>query len=139
MADQIYLTAFDTRQVYLGFDAGGQMATMDFVMRAGDSKSLIVTVKDANTGAVVNLTSATITWKVGLTLKRTTTALTKIVAAGQIALTSPTLGIFTITLAASDTASLEGDYVHEAKITFADATINRSLRGIMSVGPSLNA
>ena len=107
------------------------MATQDFVMTAGDTKYLDISVKDPNTGDAVAITSATITWKAYKSQGRAV-VLSKSTSSG-ITITDGPGGVFRVTLTAgSDTSALKGDYVHEWKITFSDTTVLRG-RGKMTV------
>jgi len=112
------------------------MATLDFSMKAGDTKLIDVTVRDPNTGDAVAITSATISWEVYRSKGRAT-VLTKATGSG-ISITDGTGGVFRITITAgSDTSGLIGDYVHETKLTFSDSTILRK-EGRMTVEPAFN-
>jgi hypothetical protein len=109
------------------------METTDFRMTVGDDKSLRVSVTDAD-GAVVAITSATISWKVTRSL-RSTAVLTKTTSSG-ISITSGSGGIFTISIDPADTASLTpGDYYHEAQVTFSGGDVGTVLKGIMTIEP----
>ena len=111
------------------------MATQDFSMIAGDTKVLTVTVRDPSTGDPVSIVDASITWKASKSVGRTV-VLTKTTAAG-ISITDGANGVFTITLAAANTVGFSGSYIHEAKVTFSDGTVQRVLRGMMHVEPAL--
>jgi hypothetical protein len=110
------------------------MATQDFSMNVGDTKYLDVSVRDPSTGDAVAITAATITWKVYHSKGRAV-VLTKSTSSG-ITITDGAGGVFRVTIAIADTASLEAkDYVHEWKITFSDTTVIRG-RGRMTLEPS---
>ena len=103
----------------------------DFTMYAGDSKTLTVTVTDG-AGAAKNITSATITWKM-LEEQGGTVKLTKTVGSG-IALTTPSSGIFTVTIAAADTSAfLAGQYYHEAEVTDSGSLVSTVLTGTITL------
>lgn len=107
------------------------MATMNFSMKAGDTKLIDWTVRDPNTLEAVNITGATISWKASRSLKRAV-VLSKTTSSG-ISITDGAGGTFRLTISAgSDTSSLKGEYVHEAKITFSDSSVLR-LQGRMTV------
>lgn len=79
----------------------------------------IAVVARADDGDRLDLTSATIAWK----LARHADAAAKIsYAVGSgITVTNAAQGEFTITIAAADLDSLEGYYVHQCKITIGSA------------------
>ena len=107
----------------------------DFTMYAGDTNTITVTVTDS-AGAVVNITGATITWKL-LEEQGGTIALTKTVGSGII-ITNGAGGIFTIALAATDTASLlAGAYYHEAELTDTSSNVSTILIGTLTLKESI--
>jgi hypothetical protein len=100
-------------------------AVKNFIHLAGEDVTLSMTARDA-TGAILNLTGATIAWKLALN-------------AGDTALVSKTgtivsaaAGTFTVALVAADTADLYGDYVHQAIVTISGA-VTVGVRGIMRI------
>lgn len=104
----------------------------DFVMFAGDDKTIEVSVVDT-TGAAVAITSATIEWRASKT-KAATAAVTKTTSSG-ISITNGAGGVFQITLTDSDTESLSGTYEHEAQVTFSGGLIATVMQGKMHVRP----
>lgn len=106
----------------------------DFNMVAGDSKTLVVTVKDS-TGGPVNISGATISWKAARSLRKTP-VISKAVNTGIIITNGPD-GEFTVTLDSADTDDLSGNYYHEAQVTATDGTISTVLRGTMKVDRAL--
>lgn len=98
-----------------------------------ETKVFTVDVVDQDDGAAVDLTSATITWRVK---EGSTTKFSKTVGSG-ITLTSPTTGRFTITLATGDTSGLSGQYEHECRATLSDGTITTLFTGRLVVQPTL--
>ena len=111
------------------------MAT-DFQLYQGDSKTLSVTVKDA-TGAVVVITGASIKWQASKS-KGKTSDISKTTSSG-ISITNGAGGVFQVTIAASDTESLVGEFYHEAEVIFSDSTVSTVLVGRMRVIPVLIA
>lgn len=109
----------------------------NFSMIAGDTRTLVVTVKDPD-GDAVSITSATIKWHAARTSSRTA-AITKTTGGSGIAITDGAGGIFTVTLDADDTEDLVGNFMHEAEITFADSSISTVLQGTMKINPRLIA
>lgn len=97
---------------------------------AGEIRSIVVTVWDLNTGAVEDLTSASVSWKVK---RGSSTAISKSVGSGITLASDPTTGVFTISLQAANTSSLEGEYQHEARVTLSDGTIATVLTGRFTV------
>jgi hypothetical protein len=108
------------------------MATQDFTIREGDTKVLTVTVRNQNTREVVSIAGATILWKAFKGYGKTV-ALSK---SGSI--TDGAGGVFTVTIAAGDTAGFRGSYNHEAQVTFADSTVCTVLTGVMNVERGFN-
>ena len=108
----------------------------DFRMYQGDSKTLSITVKDKD-GDVVVITGATIKWQASRSYGKTAD-ISKTTSSG-ISITDGPNGVFEVTLDASDTESLEGEYYHEAEITFSDSTISTVLAGRMNITPVLIA
>lgn len=106
----------------------------NITLYAGEIKTVSVTVTDLNAGAVEDLTSATISWKVK---SGTTTALSKTVGSGITLDSDPTTGVFTISLQAADTSSLSGTYSHEARVTLSDGTVATLFTGQFRVIPTL--
>ena len=103
----------------------------DLTMWAGDTKTLTVTVTDG-AGAAKNITSATISWKL-LDEQGGTVRLTKTVGSG-IALTTPTSGIFTVSIATGYTSSLvAGKYYHEANVTDSSSNVSTVLIGVITL------
>lgn len=110
-----------------------RMAT-NFVMTAGDSKTLVVTVRNAD-GDAVNITGATIKWQAARSYGKAS-VITKSTSSG-ISITDGTNGVFTVTLNTSDTDSLSGIYHHEAELTATDSTKSTVLVGTMKINPAL--
>ena len=88
-------------------------------MFAGDSKVLVVTVRDG-AGAVVNITGATLTWEAARSTEETTVISKE--SGDGISITNPTGGVFEVTLDEADTDDLQGLYYHEAELTQAGDT-----------------
>jgi len=111
------------------------MRITDFTMTAGDTKVLSVTVTEKSDGSATDITGAVIAWKIAQSL-RGGVLLSKSTPA-DITITSGTGGIFAITVDPADTASLLGDYYHEAQVTFSTGEISTVLKGKMTVEPGL--
>ena len=101
---------------------------------SGVQKDLLVTCKTAS-GTPKDLTSATITYKIG-DLYAGTTALTKSVGSG-ITITDATAGEFTISIDAADTASLAGTYTHQLKVTDSSGKSDIILTGTVRINSTL--
>ncbi len=93
-------------------------------MFAGETKSIAVTVTNEATGALVDFTAATVTWRIK---RGSTTILSKTVGAGI------TVGTLTIALATGDSTSLSGNYSHELRATLADGTVTTLFTGMLFV------
>ena len=106
----------------------------NFDMFSGDDKVLVVTVKDL-AGVAVNLTGASITWKLADSLTGTVRA-TKTTAAG-IAITDAADGVFEVTVADADTATLSGSYYHEAEVTDSSGRDSTVVFGNITIRPTL--
>lgn len=114
---------------------GFKMIT-NFMMVAGDSKTLVISVKDAE-GVAVNITDATVKWRAARSFGKTA-VISKLTDSG-IQITDGPNGQFTVTLDPTDTDELKGTYYHEAEVTFSDGTISTVLSGTMKINPALIA
>ena len=106
----------------------------DFNMVAGDTKTLVVTVKDSS-GNPVNIAGAAILWRASRSIRKTA-ALSKEVNDGIVISDGPN-GQFTVSLDPADTDDMHGEYYHEAQVTALDGTISTVLRGAMKVDRAL--
>lgn len=106
----------------------------NFNMVAGDTKTLVVYVKDAD-GDPVNISGATIKWQAARSHGKAS-VITKSTSSG-ITISDGPNGIFSVTLNPSDTESLSGTYAHEAQVTASDSTISTVLQGTMKVNKAL--
>ena len=87
----------------------------------GEDKSLIFTVYQADGITPQNITGWALEWDLRKTDADATAVLTKTTASG-IALTTPTSGVCTVTIADTDTDTLDpGTYRHALKRTTADS------------------
>jgi hypothetical protein len=101
----------------------------------GEYKTLAVSVVDASSVAV-NLTGATITWKLTTQQGGGTTLLTKTIGSG-ITVVSAAGGTLTITFAAVDTVDLGGlTYYHELEITDASSHPEIGFIGTVTINKS---
>lgn len=107
---------------------GGRLRPQSFEMRSGDDRTLTVTLRDR--AGVVAITG-TYVW---------------ILASGPLAAAGAevtktgavTAGVFTITLADTDTDSIDGLRYHEATVTeTAGAAENLSMVGHALIGPDI--
>lgn len=85
-------------------------------MYSGDSTPIQVTVTDSETGAAVVLTGAAMTWAL-TRAPGTTPVLTKTSGAGEITVGGAGNNVATVTLGPTDTATLEGLFIHELQVT----------------------
>jgi len=111
------------------------MRITDFTMTAGDTKTLSVTVTEKADASATDISGAVIAWKLAQTL-RGGVLISKSTVSG-ISITSGSGGTFDITIDPADTASLLGDYYHEAQVTFSTGEISTVLKGKMTVEPGL--
>lgn len=107
----------------------------DFTMFAGDSKTLEVTVKDAD-GVVVDITGATIRWSLARSVNSTPALLQKAVGSG-ITITDGPNGRFDVALANADTETLSDAYYHEAEVILLDGTIATVVSGAVTIKRTL--
>lgn len=106
----------------------------DFTMFAGDSRTITVTVKN-DQGAAVDITGATLKWQAAPSVSGA--AVISKTSGSGIDLTSPSTGVFTITLDGADTDALgEGVFYHEAEMVLAGDT-STVLTGSMVVEKTL--
>ena len=111
------------------------MIIQNFTLTAGDTKSLVITVKD-NEGVAVDITGASVKWQAARSFGKAS-AISKATGGSGIVLTNPSTGVFTVTLDADDTEDLKGQFYHEAQVTLADGTIATVLFGTMKINPAL--
>lgn len=105
------------------------MATtnQNFQMFADETKVLSFTVTNESTGALVDFTGATITFRVK---RGSTTLFSKTVGSG-ISVTGT--GTFTVTIATGVTTSMSGNYSFECRATLGDGTVTTMATGTMQV------
>lgn len=115
---------------------GAQTMRNNFVMVAGDTKTLVVTVTDAN-GSPVNLSGCTIAWRASRSFRKTAQITKTTTGSGGVAITDGPNGVFTVALEPEDTEDLHGDLLHEAQVTDAQGTISTVLQGTMKVNRAL--
>lgn len=108
--------------------------TLHLGCKQGDTYVNALTVTD-DAGAVINLTGATLTCHIRA-YGATTDAITP---APTLALTNPTAGIATLTLTATQTATLAAARVlrYEIEILDASGNITTPVEGLMYVGEDL--
>jgi hypothetical protein len=102
----------------------------NFEMFRGDTRTLTVTIKDRFTGAVVDLTGASIAWRMAKTADMgNSLTMSKSVGSG-ITVASPTSGVAVVTINPTDTSTLiPGDYYHDLTVTDASARVVTVLSG----------
>lgn len=116
--------------------------TLNFDMHAGDSKLLRITVTDASTGAVFNLTGCSAIWEASRELGASPftfysdPVVSKSTTDG-IAITDPTNGILEITLASVDTRGFQGNYYHELSVTDTSGNEQTVLVGTIAISKTL--
>lgn len=105
----------------------------DLTLYAGETRVVEVTVTD-ETGAVVNLTAATVVYKANFP-----TPLSKSVDSG-ITLTTPASGVFEIAFIADDTHHIDSrtSVEHECKVTTATGDTAVAFTGHLAVYNSLH-
>jgi len=127
--NQVLLTGSTSNRVY------GFTMTTNFVMTAGDTKTLVISVKDAS-GNPVNITDASIKWQAGRSFGKAS-SISKATGGSGISITDAANGVFTVTLNPSDTESLKGTFYHEAQVTGSDSAISTVISGTMKINPAL--
>lgn len=88
-------------------------------MFAGENRTFALAARDAN-NAPVNLTGGTVTWYVGRGPRWPYSPHPLITKTAT--LTTPASGLFTVSLAPSDTECAAGEYTHEAHLTLGGNT-----------------
>lgn len=114
----------------------GYKMIANFSMTQGDTKTLVVSVKDAE-GNAVSITDATIKWRAARSYGKTAVVSKSTVSGVQI--TNGAGGVFAVALLPADTEDLIGTYFHEAEVTFADGTVSTVLTGTMKINKQLIA
>jgi hypothetical protein len=97
----------------------------NFVINAGEDRTLSMVARDAN-GDILNLTDATIAWRMSLIAGDTST----VSKTGSVV--SASAGTFTVSLTDADTDIDEGDYAHQALATISGTT-TLCARGIVRI------
>ena len=105
----------------------GPAMIQNFEMTAGDTKTLVVTVKDSNDDAVA-ITGAAIKWQCARSFGKAS-SISKATGGSGIVITDGPNGQFTVTLDADDTEDLVGNFYHEAQVTATDDTVSTVLFG----------
>lgn len=99
----------------------------DLSLRRGTTLVLPLRARKED-GAVIDLTGASIVWRIG-GLDRKTTKITK-----TLQVTDATAGKFTVRLDPADTADLAPDsYAHAAEVTEAGGTVSTVLHGCLDL------
>lgn len=88
----------------------------DFTMWTGEVLELVYTVTNA-AGAAVNITGCTVTWGLFASDTSAVSLISKSTTAGNIVLTTPASGIYTVSIAAADSAGLSGNYFCRTFVT----------------------
>lgn len=112
------------------------MTMTDFTIYAGDSKVLVVTVRDDD-GVLVDLAGATIKWSASQLLSGAFSAEASIMKDDGDGIEVTGTGVFEVELLPADTESLSGKFYHEAEITDVEDNIFTVLTGRMTVKPAL--
>jgi hypothetical protein len=112
-------------------DIGG-LEQQDIEMFSGDDKSLAVTVYAEDGITPVDITGFTVTWILSARPTGSVAIVTKTVGSG-ITLTDPGNGVFTVTLADTDTDALLGKYYHQARITDQSGNKSTVLFGLVDI------
>jgi len=101
----------------------------NFELTQGVDKDLVFTVSD-NAGDAVDITGATIFWKLYADDVNGDTKVSKgSDSIGGVVITTALSGIFTVTLADTDTVLLSGTFFHEAKVVDSSGNISLVSRG----------
>ncbi len=111
---------------------------MDFLLYAGDTKALEVTVRDA-AGDVVDVTGATIRWQLAEAPGEPALVSKTTVGAGGVSIVNGAQGRFDVAIAAGDTDDLDGVYYHEAEVELLDGTVATVLAGFATIARTLIA
>ena len=115
----------------------------DVAIHSGDSHTITVTVDDGATPpAAVDISGYTIWWwasRLSSSGKFATTATLQKdnAGGGGIAITDAANGKFQITLAPADTASLTGEFYHEAQVRDGTGNISTVLTGKLTIARDL--
>ena len=108
----------------------------DFEMHQGDTKRLLIAVKDP-AGVAISLVAATsVKWWVAKKVTSTARLLEKSEGSG-ITVTNAAGGLLTITIDPDDTEAVSGDYYHELEVIDSAGDIGTVLRGTMSIARAL--
>ena len=103
----------------------------NFTMWSGDDKTITVTVVDGD-GTAQDITAATISYKLQPAVDDATGAITKTVGSG-VTITNAAGGIFTVDIAAANTASFAGIYYHECQVTSSGGVVSTVFVGNVTI------
>jgi hypothetical protein len=106
----------------------------DFIMFAGDTKILEVTVKDT-AGAAVDITGTVIRWQLAKSVRALVPLIEKSVGDGLEIVDGPT-GRFDVTVDPDNTLELKGNYYHEAEVDDG-GIISTVMTGKATITPAL--
>jgi hypothetical protein len=107
------------------------MANQDFQMFAGNTKNLLVTLKDT-AGVTVDLTGATVKW---VAVRGKTVVISKETASG-ITITDAPNGKYMIKLDSIDTKNLLGNLYHESVVMDSSGNVATVFKGTIKLLPS---
>lgn len=106
--------------------------TVNFTMFAGDTKTVRIIVLDPD-GNSVDITGASAKWRVKRSFSKAPD-IEKTTSAG-IVITNGAGGEMTVSLDPEDTEDLQGNFLHEAEVTFTDDTISTVIQGTLTIRP----
>lgn len=106
----------------------------DFEMMAGDSKTLNITIQDAD-GDPVDITDWTFKWQAAKSVSKT--ALISKTSAGGISIIDPEAGQIEVEIDPADTDTLKGEYYHECEGTDPLGNKATPITGKMTIIPTL--
>lgn len=103
-------------------------------MTAGEDRTLTLHARDS-VNAVKNLTTCTVAWYVGRSPLRPDNTHAVISKTGAIV--SASAGTFSVSLEASDTQYLNGDYEHQGWVTDGSSNATLATQGRFRIGTAL--
>jgi hypothetical protein len=134
---ELYLYLNGSRELIANLKGGLPVAekNQNISMYASESKIVGFTAKDNNTGLPIDLSGATIKWAMRNSNHKTND-LYKDLASG-IGVTDAAAGKFTVTFNPIDTATLSGDFIHQAEVVDASGKESIITEGKVTVSKNI--
>lgn len=112
------------------------MADNDFEMRSGDTKTLLITVKDKD-GALVNIADSRIRWQLARSVNAQPVLEKSTDDVEQIEIIDGPAGRVNVYITQDDTESLRGNFYHELEVVLSNDAVGTPISGAVVILPDL--